>query len=47
MKTFGSCVLRGWVASLAMLGASMAFVPLYDPPSSDSAQADSNKALRA
>jgi hypothetical protein len=35
MKTFGSRVLRGWVPSLAMLGASMAFVPLYDPPSSD------------
>jgi hypothetical protein len=37
MKTFGSRVLRGWLASLAMLGASMAFVPLYDddPPSSD------------
>ena len=44
MKTFGSRVLRGWVASLAMLGASMAFVPLYD--SSASAEADS-KAPRA
>jgi hypothetical protein len=40
MKTFGSRVRRGWAAPLAMLGASMAFVPLYDSPSSASAGAD-------
>jgi hypothetical protein len=46
MKTFGSRVMRGWVASLAMLGASMAFVPLYASPSSASVEADSKALAR-